>query len=251
MAGILLWVPSGSIAPRGWGCVTSYVAMKTPGNVGFTFTTTPADSVETTWNSAVRGFLETDLEWMLSCHDDIVFAPDSLVRLMSREKKLVSALVFQRNPPCFPFVFGPWVDERAAVVQIAETWRWLHDNQAAISRDPIVVDPSPPDALIEVAFASTAFCLIHRDVLKAIQPPWFMRDGPTINSGGEDRRFFKLAAEAGFPGYVDRSVICGHLPVNSGVGSIDFMTWASVVESVQQATSKETKNGNSTFNRSA
>jgi hypothetical protein len=57
-----------------------------------------------------------------------------------------------------------------------------------------------------------------------VQYQWFVWDDD-YNGGGEDRNFFEHARAAGFPAYVDRSVIVGHLVGDVPTGSMDFMMW--------------------------
>jgi hypothetical protein len=80
--------------------------------------------------------------------------------------------------------------------------------------------------------------LVHRRVLAAMEPPWFQRDAP--GKGGEDRKFFIKAKAAGFQGYVDRSVIVGHLSRNHPVAALDFAAWLSFS---QQAVAQEEAHG--------
>jgi hypothetical protein len=72
---------------------------------------------------------------------------------------------------------------------------------------------------------------MHRSVLEAIQKKygdeWFLMDND-YTGGGEDRRFFERAREVGFPAYVDRSCIAGHLAGDVPMGVMDFMAWESV-----------------------
>jgi hypothetical protein len=89
--------------------------------------------------------------------------------------------------------------------------------------------PEPPeDALTEIGFTSTSCTLIHRSVLEALREPmnekWFVLDNNEVG-GGEDRNFFQHAAEVGFPGYVDRSCVAGHLNGDLASGVPDFMVW--------------------------
>lgn len=227
---VLLWIPT-SGPPRGWSIVKSLVGLETPNNDGYALLPTPPANPEDTWNYAAQTFLDSGYEWLLSIHDDTVFAPKTLVRLLSHDKPLISALAFNRHVPCLPFVYGRWTDRTKdlATIEGEETMKWLQDHMDAMATLPVVLEPCPSDALRSVVFTSLSCCLIHRTVIKAIHPPWFLWNKDS--SGGEDTRFFKLAKAAGFQGWVDRSVVVGHLRgEDEPVGPLDFFAWAAIVE---------------------
>ena len=56
---------------------------------------------------------------------------------------------------------------------------------------------------------------------------WFLMDND-YTGGGEDRRFFERAREVGYPAYVDRSCVVGHLAGDTPIGVMDFMVYNSV-----------------------
>lgn len=49
-----------------------------------------------------------------------------------------------------------------------------------------------------------------------------------IAGGGEDRRFFEIAARAGYQAYVDRSCVVGHLMGDIPTSSADFIAWDNI-----------------------
>jgi hypothetical protein len=60
---------------------------------------------------------------------------------------------------------------------------------------------------------------------------WFLMDDDYYG-GGEDRRFFEHAREVGYPAYVDRSCVAGHISGDTPIGVLDFMVWTTVGEFV-------------------
>jgi hypothetical protein len=179
------------------------------------------------WNKVVRDFLQSDSDYLLSCHDDVVMHPGTLPRLMSWGLPLVSALVFMRQSPNMPHIWKSFDDARVYAMRVRDTHDWFMNHKEYIQFGPQVMEPRPDDALQEVSFTSTSCTLIHRSVLLAMNDPWFELDDE-IGGGGEDRRFFENAKAAGFPGYVDRSCIVGHLVGDVAAGAADFMAWESV-----------------------
>jgi hypothetical protein len=68
------------------------------------------------------------------------------------------------------------------------------------------------DRLIKVDGLGTGMLLIHRDVLKTIEPPWFQfkydKDG--LIELSEDYYFCEKAKKAGFELFVDPNCVAGH-----------------------------------------
>jgi hypothetical protein len=187
------------------------------------------------WNQAVRDFLASDCDYLWSCHNDIEFQPGTLKRLLSWDKPLVTALMFMRQGPIVPHVWAgkppDSPDEPGYMTHFRDTCQWFLDgHEDAIKFGSQVIEPRPDDALIRVDFTSTGCTLMHRDVLAAMEDPWFRRDTGDFRHQGEDRYFFEKARAAGFDAYVDRSCIAGHMAFNVSVGVIDFMTWLTAVD---------------------
>lgn len=202
--------------------------MNAPEGCQLNFYRSLANNIKYSWNKAVRDFLESGDDWLFSCHNDVVIHPDTLPRLLSWGLPLVSALVFQRQSPATPHVWKSYTpDQNYYALRVNDTHDWFMAHKNAIQFGPQVLEPRPDDALTPVSFTSTSCTLIHRDVLTAMSDPWFLWDDD-FEGGGEDRRFFLNAAAAGYPAYVDRSCIAGHLAGDIPTGVADFMAWESV-----------------------
>lgn len=202
---------------------------ETPDNVDeLYFRRSGPGNIEAIWNQVVKEFLESDSTWLWSVHDDVVYAPQTLTRLMSWGKPLISALVFHRQNPQLPHVWALNDDKTAYVQKIDDTFKFYLRNYGKIQFGPFVMNEPPEDSLTEIGFTSTSCTLIHRSVLEALREPmnekWFVLDNP-VNGGGEDRNFFEHAKEHGFTGYVDRSCVAGHLNGDLASGVPDFMVW--------------------------
>jgi GT2 family glycosyltransferase len=192
------------------------------------FVRSGANNVKYSWNKVVKDFLESDSDYLFSCHNDVVFLPDTLPRLMSWNLPLVSALVFHRQSPQLPHIWSGENHERPYWQNITETREWFVNRLSDIQPGAHIIEPRPDDALTEVDFTSTSCTLIHRSVLEAmreeVKDQWFVWDDDYAG-GGEDRNFFEHAKLAGYQAYVDRSVIVGHLMGDVATGSMDFMMW--------------------------
>lgn len=211
--------------------------MQLPEGAKRTFKQSLAGSVRIVWNEVVREFLATDAEWMFSTHHDVSYVPETLTRLLSWDKPLVSALVFMRHSPVVPQIWKSYNPDDATnyVMRLNDTRRWFYDHKDYIRFGPFVMDPRPDDALTEVGFTATACTLIHRTVFEDIRAKipnqndgyWFVCDNE-LTGGGEDRRFYEYARAAGYTGYIDRSCIAGHIAGDIPTSSADFIMWDSV-----------------------
>ena len=230
---ITQWVPA-SESPR-WPVILSWMNVRMQENlppgcdeIRFMRSQTESDERLRSWNDAVEAFLETGDEWLWSTHNDVKFDFHTLKRLMSWDKPLISALIFMRQSPAIPHIWKSYEADGPYAHRIIDTREWFMDRPEWIRFDSYVIDPRPDDALVEISFSSTSCALIHRAVLEAIEPPWFEMDG--YMGGGEDRRFYEKARAAGFPGYIDRSCVAGHLVGDVATSVIDFMMWTQSSE---------------------
>ncbi len=230
MKQITLWVPAPD--EPSWATIIPLWNLEAPKNTKLRLYRGPANNPKYSWNQAIRDFLKTDDEWILSVHNDVVVSPQTLTRLLSWKKPLVSALIFMRVGPVVPHIWKSYENEGGRMVmRIADTREWFYAHPEYITRlGAYVMEPKPKDALVSIDFTSTSCTLIHRSVLVDMQPlvgdQWFVMDDD-INGGGEDRRFFQYALEAGHEAYVDRSCVVGHLPRNIPTTAFDFIAWDS------------------------
>lgn len=184
------------------------------------------------WNRVVREFLDNGDDWLLSWHSDVVGDPKTLIRLLSWDKPLVSALVFMRQSPVVPHIWKTYdgVDGHY-VMRINDTRKWFYEHKEYIRFGAFVMEPRPNDALVPADFTSNSCMLIHRDVLTAMRPlvndQWFVMDDD-LAGGGEDRRFCQFAKQAGYDLFIDRSCVVGHLVGDIETSSADFIAWDSV-----------------------
>ena len=120
-------------------------------------------------------------DWVWFMDDDHNFAPDILIRLLQRDVPIVSPLCLRRTQPFYPV-------------------STVDDNVLDVTR-------YGPDELVPVQFTGSAGMVIRREVIEAVEPPWFELG----NGISEDVNFCRKAAAAGFPIYVDLGVPLGHI----------------------------------------
>ena len=226
---ITLWTPSADSSAR-WPCVMSWWNLQTPDNIKLRLVRSGANNVKYSWNRAVSDFLATDDDYLLSWHSDVVGVPETLMRLLSWNKPIVSALIFMRTSPVMPHIWRGYEGSQDLYAQrVRDTRKWFYSHPEYIKEfGPFVMSPRPEDALVPVGFTSTSCMLIHRSVLEAmrdeVQDVWFKWDDD-YTGGGEDRNFCEHALKAGFETFVDRSCIVGHLVGDTPTSVADFAMW--------------------------
>lgn len=158
--------------------------------------------VDSNRNSIVKKLLGTDNEWLLTIDSDIGPPPMVLEELLSHGKKVVGAV-------CWSSMGGE------------EGGRW----ESFGIPYPVVMSKNPKGGwnvdrktvasgkrLVECDAGSTACLLLHREVLEAIEPPWFrlQYDENGVCNAGEDFTFFDKVKAKGYGVYVDLALQCGH-----------------------------------------
>ena len=226
---ITQWVPTSGKSPA-WPVITSWLTTDWP--CEHTWLRSIPGDIEWIWNEVVRNFLKSDSDYLWSTHEDIQYIPGTLKRLLSWDKPLVSALTFLRHTPTAPMVWHEYEGgDGVYAMRVKDTREWFYKHPEYIKQGPFIMDPKPEDALEEVSFTATACTLIHRSVFEAMKEfcddKWFVLDHKQ-QGGGEDRRFHEIAAMAGFPGYVDRSNVVGHMVGDVAADAFDFIAWDSI-----------------------
>lgn len=228
MEKVALWVPTATKRPESWLCVDAYMQMNVPEGYQMVWKRGLPGNIQIVWNQVVKDFLASDCTWLWSLHDDVVISVETLERLLSWNKPLISALIFHRHSPVLPHIWKPL--DGGYSQRIQETKEWFLKHPEDIKFGPHIMYPRPDDALVETGFTSTSCTLIHRKVLEDMREEtnelWFKLDGEYM--GGEDRNFFEHARTAGYANFVDRSCIAGHIVGDVPTGPADFMMWESV-----------------------
>lgn len=229
----MITVGIAAIGAPSWAFVESMWQLEAPEGEGLRFTRQGPLAVDVARNEVVRAFLKHGDEWLLMVDTDAVLHPKTLVRLLSWNVPVVGALAFQRYGPCMPTVMrGQTNDATNAYealygTQVGEIRKWiLAHPQMAIS-EPVLLDPAPTDALTPVDRTGCHCLLVHRAVFDAIPGPWFAGN-PLRRHTQEDMLFCDAVRTAGYPIYVDRSVVAAHLYGDRPLGALDFIVWDSV-----------------------
>ena len=135
-------------------------------------------------NSLVKQAIEQEYDWLWFMDDDHAFAPNLLERLLAHDVPLVMPLCLQRVFPFAPVAYTS------------------HDG---VKYHPI--NPGDHDeTLVPIVAGGCAGMLIRREVLLAVEEPWF-----EYADRSEDIIFCEKAREAGFSLYCDTEARLGHI----------------------------------------
>lgn len=130
---------------------------------------------------------EMEGDWLFFLDADMLFPPDTLVRLLRHLQAgipIVGGLCFRKAPPFTPTT---------------------HIQNAEGTYD--ILDPRTCGRkVVEVDATGMACCLIRRDVFDRMGPPWF-----AWTDVSEDLHFCRKAKALGFPIAVDTGLEIGHL----------------------------------------
>ena len=137
--------------------------------------------------------LETKMDYMLHIDDDMIIPRDMFERLIRHNVDVVAPLAFMRLPPHKPVIY-----------QVTEGYDKVRCMEYYVTQN---VPNYPKDQLVECDAVGFGAALIKMDVVRKMQPPYFM----STTRSGEDLWFCKCAREAGAKVYMDTSTKLGHL----------------------------------------
>lgn len=219
---IAIGVPT--VGEPSWPFVESLLRLRTPAG-GYRLLRRGPLGVDVARNMLVRDFLATDAQWLLMVDSDAVLHAETLMRLLSWEQPVVSALAFSRYGPCLPTVYRERDPNRENFwrVQLEDVRAFADQHQELFSSLPVVVEPRPDNALYRVDRTGCHCVLLRRDVLEAIPAPWFVADPDKHNR--EDFHFYEQVERARFEVYVDLSCMASHLYGARPLAMLDHMVW--------------------------
>lgn len=146
-------------------------------------------------------------DWLFMIDDDMTFPPDVLLRLLSLNVPVASAMCFKRVPPYTPCFY-----------------KRLEPTDRGIELEPFEFEERPTEPFAAEG-AGAACMLIRREVFDKIQYPWFL----PLPFAGEDICFCKRLKDAGIPLIIDPAPEIGHLETRA-VGCAEYLEWKSRME---------------------
>ena len=125
--------------------------------------------------------LEMGASHILYLDSDMRFPPDTLNRLLARDKAIVGSNAVTRKGFIRPYAGG---------------------------FDGLPVYSNGKSGIEKVMTVGAGILLIRREVFEAMKKPWFMFPwmGERLGHGGEDAYFCRMAAEAGFDTWIDHDL---------------------------------------------
>ncbi len=145
-------------------------------------------------NNLAKQALKSDADWVLWLDSDMVFAPDTLQRMLKvcteNEISFLTAVCFRRKPPYTPCLF-----DRLEKVDKGASYTALM---------------SVPDGLFQVGGCGFAGVLMSSDVLLSVQSK-FGRMFDPMDGFGEDVSFCWRARQCGYDIWCDSSIEFGHV----------------------------------------
>lgn len=127
---------------------------------------------------------------ILFVDDDMAFRKDSLIKLLSHDKDVVSGLYFGRNFPHQPMIFDK-VDEKGRAFAYFMNG---HSN-----------------GLVKIAACGFGFCLVKVSVLQKMEKPWVRLGELDAQEWCDDLGFFHRLSKVTDDIYCDTDVTVGHI----------------------------------------
>ena len=135
-----------------------------------------------------------ELQWAWIMGDDHTYEPDTLLKLLDRQKDIIVPLCLSRMPPMDPTIIA--AEKRLKYLEeipITGLYR-LEDGETC----------------------GDAGILIRRSAMEKLGPPWYERKGSGAHDA-EDQEFIDKIKRTGFDVFVDMDIAIGH------VGFVEFM----------------------------
>jgi len=169
----------------------------------------------------VEQVLAGDYSHLWFTDQDACYLPNTLDRLLAWDVDIASALCFIRAETfCPPMAFkGEKPDQPGAYfILIDEVYNYLREHANVETNAPQCIEPVPEGRLWDVDICGCHCLLVKRDVLEAMEPPWF-----SGRPGQEDMFFCRKAKELGYQVRVDFSTLAGHATGARIIGAYEYM----------------------------
>ena len=224
---VMIGLPT--IGAPSWPTFDSLLRLEPPDGGQLQYQRVSGFAVDIARNKLVDALLLSDCDSILMVDSDAGLHPGTLKRLLSWNVPIVGALAFSRTWPILPTVCAGRSDDYTSYwIRVDETVDWLKHNTGLIRSGAALLDTPPEGSLRPLhedgGFTGGHCLLVHRLVFEALEPPWFSN-----RKGYEDRYFCEQAVAAGFPLYVDRSVVAGH-GGEEQIGALQFLACDTITD---------------------
>lgn len=169
-------------------CAASLIGLKRKGRIGVF--APQSYSIDASRNLIVEHALEIGYDYILWVDSDMILPKDTLLRLLSHGKDIVSGVY------SYKLIHGENAVAKRFVKDAEDTYTDVPLKEIRESKELMPVDG--------VGFG----CVLTKvDVFKKIEPPWFVYD----KFLGEDIYFCRKAQEKGYEIFLDPKVRAGHI----------------------------------------
>lgn len=175
--------------------VSDFTQLQPPASYSLVLNEPYGYSVPDARNMVFSKCLTEGFEWVFFVDDDCIIPTNTLVKLISRNEKIVGGLYYRKY---FPL-------ESVSMIEV--------NGKPSIVENYEIGDLFP-DCLV----LSSGCTLIHKSVIEAITPPWyksFTVEGRTALT--EDTYFCEKVREVGFKPLLDTSIQCIHVDRQEGI----------------------------------
>lgn len=194
---VLLGVPTLEEHPLSWQWMDYYQALDFGLGAASARFRVCGQKVDDARNAIVEEALRTNSTYVMFLGDDVLAPPNAFHLLHRHHADMVTGVYWTKGYPTYPYLWnglmeGPFLD-----------WKM--------------------GEYLPVDWAGCDCLLVHTDVFKAIEPPWFCCDYATDEGqrpmalATEDLYFYTKARKAGFKLMVDTAVQCNHQERSTGV----------------------------------
>jgi glycosyltransferase involved in cell wall biosynthesis len=170
--------------------IPSFLALQRPDNS--LTSTVHGQSPAAARNTIIKQGLENDCSHIFFMDDDMIFPPDTLLKLLAHDKPIVSALYLLRSFPHRPAFFDKAYDDGKC--KFTSLVKGL-------------------DGLVKGVNAGLGAVLISTEVFKKLEPP-YVRLGEIDKDGWcDDVGFFNRCRKAGYDVWCDLNATVGHMTI--------------------------------------
>ena len=174
--------------------VLSWTLMEKPSSFSFFLPEFPG-RIDAIRNSLVEQALKSYCTHLLMMDTDQTYPVDTITKLMSHDKPIVTAKVHRRYPPFDPILYRGSLHKFESVPD--EEWK--------------------NNSLVRVDATGAGCVLFDLSVFENIEYPWFEETIEKCEDGrnvvGEDVGFYIKAGQAGYEIFADVSIKMGHLSI--------------------------------------
>jgi len=170
-------------------------------------------------NTLTETFLKTKTEWLFWMDSDMVFSPDTLIKLFEtaekKDAKLVTGIYYQRKGMNYPCLWSRGEELDNGDITGMGSPKSKTNKYVGTFIFPYKEKQEP----FQVHAAGFGCVLVHRSVLEVMPRPWFQF---LKGQCSEDFYFFVNAAELGFKVWADPRINLWHLGDAPMIGKEEF-----------------------------